>query len=594
MVFEMSTLFIRIHELTIYSQIKNLADDLHQRLLCPLEIPDDWQAMINQLRSTRPKELPAVMICGPKGSGKSTFGRILANSLLNVNHDPRSSNRNGLDGVAFLDLDPGQPEYSPPGEISLFHLHSYNLGVPFTHPMPSPKEDNLLIRAHHIGSVSFKDDPGHYQRCAFDLLAQYKDMLSHYPSLPLIVNCSGWIQGSGFEVLVELIRHWPFTQVVYTSTLGPVEVVETLQESAGKAGTHFSTLKTQQTQNTSRNAADVRMMQTLSYFHLDEPEGGELRWNSSPITQMPPLTVRYAGPKQDIFGIMIYGEEQDPEFITGILEGSVVGLVVIEDDVAIFSESKSHSIMKQTSEDDDTVESVHVQGAQFHPWRSPTSSDGDSEDSSRSCSGMGNPRQQKQKRSRKSSTMGDAETPFHLQHPSIRRTPENLPYFSTGVGSNMPPDPTKSRSIGQALIRGINPTTQTLHLIVPAPLHPILLSLRDTTKIVLVRGRLDTPTWAYREEYVAAISHRRQNQKEKKMADGKVFQREHVDDQMAKKNGDDDDEDDSDGVDKDGEIRRWAAGTPWAALVEDGKEPKGTGAKKWKARRDFKRSSGVE
>lgn len=539
-------------------------------------------------------QLPAVMICGPKGSGKSTFCRILANSLLNVNPDPRSSNRRGLDGIAFLDLDPGQPEYSPPGEISLLHLRSYNLGVPFTHPMLSPEEDNVLIRAHHIGHVSFKEDPSHYQRCAFDLLAQYKNMLSHYPSVPLIVNCSGWIQGSGSEVLVELIRHWPFTQVVYTSTLGPFEVVETLQDSAHKARTQFSTLKTQPTQNTSGNAADMRMMRTLSYFHLDEPEGRELRWNSSPITQIPPLTVRYAGPKQDIFGIMIYGEKQDPEFIAGILEGSVVGLVAIEDDSAIFSEDRSHSIMEQTSEDDDTGEPGRAQGAQTHPWRSPTSSDGDSKKSSSSSSGRGNSSQRKPKRSRKLSKMEDTEAPFHLQHPSIRRTPENLPYFSTGFGSNMPPDPTKSHSIGQALIRGINPTTQTLHLIVPAPLHSIILSLRESTKIMLARGRLDTPTWAYREEYVAQVSRRRQNRKDKRMAtaavgDGKGMGREHGKVQTASKT--DDGDDDGDAVDKDGELRRWAAGTPWAAL---GKEPKGTGAKVWKVRRDFKRSSGVE
>lgn len=560
-------------------------------MLCPLEIPDDWQAMINQLRSTWQIQLPAVMICGPKSSGKSTFCRILANSLLNVNPDPLSSNRRGLDGIAFLDLDPGQPEYSPPGEISLLHLRSYNLGVPFTHPMLSPKEDSVLIRAHHIGHVTFKDDPGHFQRCAFDLLAQYKNMLSHYPSVPLIVNCSGWIQGSGSEVLVELIRHWPFTQVVYTSTMGPVEVVETLQESAHKARIHFSTLKTQSSQNMSRNAADMRMMRTLSYFHLDEPEGKELRWNSSPITQIPPLTVRYAGPKQDIFGIMIYGEEQDPEFIASILEGSVVGLVVIEDDSALFSEQGSDSVMEQISEDDDTREPGHVQDAQTHPWRSPTSSDGDSEKSSTNSSGMGNSRQRKPKRSRKSSKMGDTEAPFHLQHPSIRRTPENLPYFSTGIGSNMPPDPTKSHSIGQALIRGINPTNQTLHLIVPAPLHSILLSLRESTKIMLARGRLDTPTWAYREEYVATVSHRRQNRKEKEkktatvaVGDGKGMGGEHEKVQRGSKN--DDDDDDSDDVDKD-EIHSWAAGTPWAALGKE--EPKGTGAKVWKVRRDFKR-----
>lgn len=57
----------------------------------------------------------------------------------------------------------------------------------------------------------------------------------------------------------------------------------------------------------------------------------------------------------------------------------------------------------------------------------------------------------------------------------------------------------------------------------------------------------------------------------------------HEEVQTASKSNDDDD--DGDDVDKDGELRRWAAGTPWVAL---GKEPKGTGAKVWKVRRDFR------
>jgi len=43
-------------------------------------------------------------VCGSKGTGKSTFGRLLLNSLLNVCSE-----------VAWLDTDCGQPEFTVPG-----------------------------------------------------------------------------------------------------------------------------------------------------------------------------------------------------------------------------------------------------------------------------------------------------------------------------------------------------------------------------------------------------------------------------------------------------------------------------------------------
>lgn len=47
----------------------------------------------------------AVAVAGAKGTGKSSFARLLANSLLN--HVPR---------VAWLDADCGQPEFTVPGK----------------------------------------------------------------------------------------------------------------------------------------------------------------------------------------------------------------------------------------------------------------------------------------------------------------------------------------------------------------------------------------------------------------------------------------------------------------------------------------------
>ena len=49
---------------------------------------------------------PAVTaVCGSKGTGKSTFGRLLLNSLLNTCSE-----------VAWLDADCGQPEFTVPGQ----------------------------------------------------------------------------------------------------------------------------------------------------------------------------------------------------------------------------------------------------------------------------------------------------------------------------------------------------------------------------------------------------------------------------------------------------------------------------------------------
>lgn len=44
-------------------------------------------------------------VCGSKGTGKSTFSRLLLNSLLNA-----------CSQVAWLDTDCGQPEFTVPGQ----------------------------------------------------------------------------------------------------------------------------------------------------------------------------------------------------------------------------------------------------------------------------------------------------------------------------------------------------------------------------------------------------------------------------------------------------------------------------------------------
>lgn len=63
-----------------------------------------------------------LLVCGKKGTGKSTFSRYFINSMLN--HHPV---------VAYIEADCGQPEFTPPGLVSFHLIDTPVFGPPFTH-----------------------------------------------------------------------------------------------------------------------------------------------------------------------------------------------------------------------------------------------------------------------------------------------------------------------------------------------------------------------------------------------------------------------------------------------------------------------------
>ena len=444
---------------------------------------------MSSLKSVKSERALAILVCGPKGAGKSTFCRILANALLQK--ATATGNRSVADNecVALLDLDPGQPEYSPPGDLSLLRLRSWNLGTPFTHPTPGP---NQLVRAQHFGHNSPKEDPNHYLQCALDLLDHYRRMARDYRSCPLIINSAGWIQGTSLELTSDLIRSVGLTDVVYMSTLGPEEVIDTLQGATSGSNTTLHQLVSQSSDLVSRTARDLRMMQTLSYFHMSEAEGDykELRWDPYPLTAIAPLVIHYAGPKQAILALAVLGDAPNPEvldrFLDSLFDGCVVGVVAVDPSVggAIDREYDSARVVEQDA-------SIPVQGA---------------------------------------------NDPDYAQ---ILRTNTDIPYLSSSNHTTplLPPD--RSFSLGQALIRGINRTDKTIHLLTPIPSTTLRA---HSPNIVLVRGTLDTPTWAYKEDFELAKSKRKL--RERKLGTDEGFDGE--------------------------EMRRWAKRQPWAGVVDDG------------------------
>ncbi len=70
-----------------------------------MRIPDEWKSVISSLSSaTAP---PVIFVCGHRKVGKSSFSRYLVNGLLNE-----------YEAVDFVDLDPGQTEFTPAGFVS--------------------------------------------------------------------------------------------------------------------------------------------------------------------------------------------------------------------------------------------------------------------------------------------------------------------------------------------------------------------------------------------------------------------------------------------------------------------------------------------
>ncbi|KAL9094803.1 MAG: hypothetical protein Q9165_002751 [Trypethelium subeluteriae] len=440
-----------------------------KRSIFPLRSDKPRDEAIGRLCSMGNGRVPTILICGSQSTGKSTLGRLISNRLLTT-----KANTSGLEQhktVFLLDLDPGQPEFSPPGQISLTQIRRPLLGPPFTHPCTSTGPSARLIRAHALAALSPKVDSLCFLEAASQLMHEYHHALEQYPGTPLIINCPGWIIGSGLEILIQFIRKWSPSDVVYLSNSNrdDSQVRAALEQAAGNNFVHF--LREPIHKSPSRTSAQLRAMQAMSYFHSDGMDDtGNVEWNVVPITSMRPWMVCYGEEVPGIRGVMLYGETVSPECLDVILEGCLVSIVLVEDEAA-FSSLQSVRI-----------EETDFKGAMVDDARFNVSSNG--------------------RRDYQNSTPSE-----DLPWPQIRRTPnEGLPYILTShEGENTPLDPWRSRTLGQAIVRAVDVSKQLLHLITPlseATIQNLQNSLETgKSSIVLVRGRWDTPAWAYTEEF---------------------------------------------------------------------------------------------
>ena len=357
------------------------------------------------------------------------------------------------------------------GQVYLAHLRSPVFGPPFTHPSLNNEREGTIIRAHHIGATSPKEDPDHYVLAATNLMEQYRTLLATNPQCPLIINYPGWIFGLGLEVATYLIQSLGLSDVVYMSEKGPAEVVEPLSQAASLARVPLTILPSQPTEFVSRSSAQIRSMQMQSYFHMAQPAGANHpTWLENPVSKNRPFRVRYAGENRGVHGIMTLDSQIMPDLLCESLEGALVGVVAIESPNALPTSSSN-------------VPPVNEEEATSNGDDDDVDTENETEDNRNAMIS-------------------------HLTTLTIS-TKESLPYITSGPGTSTPLHPSSSSMLGLALIRSINPDTQTLDLVTPIPSTRLIQSLEQGHALVLVRGVLDNPNWAVAEEYYAARAEER-------------------------------------------------------------------------------------
>jgi len=231
--------------------------------------------------------------------------------------------------VAWLDLDPGQPEFSPAGQLSLVHVRTPILGPSFSHTSAEDTPAVRIVRAHALGALSPNENPEYFMRCAVELLVYYDTHLSTCSS-GLIINCPGWVVGAAFEVMAQLIKKiLPSDIVCMSAADSPFAIA--IRLAAGSIPMRLLLPALRGSSAGGRTSAELRVMQYMAYFHQRPPDG-HLRWCSTLIDRAPPWRLSFGKSKNDLLGVHFMGEHPHPQFLETVLVGALVAVCIIDSD----------------------------------------------------------------------------------------------------------------------------------------------------------------------------------------------------------------------------------------------------------------------
>lgn len=263
-------------------------------------LPDGWAPLFDWLDDAlRSGEPVSLIVAGRVGVGKSTLCRLLANRVLSVRP-----------AVRWLDADPGQAEFLPPGVLGLHELREPVLGDALSHARQLQFE-----HAYFAGDSDAGRDPLAMQ---LQIGALYLAHASREPA-PLVVNTPGWTTGLGRELLRYIVDAAPAGGRVCLVELATADGGDSLAELAG-GKPHFTALTLPSVAES--GAAAHGVVATLAAArrtarllqHLTGAQAAAAAWSSVPLRRVAFERVR------------ISALDVAPHEVLHALNGAVVGL----------------------------------------------------------------------------------------------------------------------------------------------------------------------------------------------------------------------------------------------------------------------------
>nr|XP_027205740.1 protein CLP1 homolog [Dermatophagoides pteronyssinus] len=135
---------------------------------------------------------PNVMVVGPTDVGKTTFCRILLNYAVRSDRTP-----------IYVDLDLGQGSLTIPGNIGAVVIEK-----------PADIEDSFQITApviFHYGHLTQSKNTTLYNiimKALAEVVERKKNNESSIKYSGTIVNTSGWVQGYGYQSILQAVEHF--------------------------------------------------------------------------------------------------------------------------------------------------------------------------------------------------------------------------------------------------------------------------------------------------------------------------------------------------------------------------------------------------
>lgn len=313
-----------------------------------IELKEAWRDCLaenleSQLRNEQAKSSRIVMVCGGRNSGKSTLIRQLINRQLGGQQNRK---------IYYLDLDPGQSEFTNSGQISLVEIDKPILFPSFINVC---KFRQQIVYSCSVTSTNMEDIGSLYSENLAHLWCKVQPLIG--PNDLVLVNTMGFVRIIGFMMLVDAIKLIRPSHLIEIKFELPDQVrnLYDINYSAELTAKNIAATKGWLDFDSDRLKLRYSYLQLNHEYGLHSPKKGKLnRINSQlvylsliddllerPITHLKPRAVRF----EDVKIYLAIENRPEDRLVLDILSCSWVQLCRIEEDDS--SSSKNLTILKQ-------------------------------------------------------------------------------------------------------------------------------------------------------------------------------------------------------------------------------------------------------